>query len=216
MDTVAEAQGYDAMDHCRPNTAFVDRLIELGARGCMLDLGAGPGRIALMLAERLPECEVVGVDLSREMLRLAQQHRQVSAAADRVRFTWGDVKQLHFADGAFDTVFSNTIAHHLADPKAMLAEAVRVLRPGGVLLIRDLFRPDDTKTVEALVREYAAEDGPEQQQMLRASLHAALTPMEWRSMAAELEITGLEIVIDTNRHLSLQTCAAGGAPDNNR
>jgi len=213
MDTVEEAAGYDAMDHSRPNTAFVERLVKLGARGRMLDIGTGPGRIPIMLAERVAAGTVVGVDASHEMLKLARRYGAQSAVAGRVSFEFADAKQLPFDDNSFDTVFSNTIMHHIPQPRAMVAEAARVLRPGGVLLIRDLFRPADVETVEALVREYSGEDTPYQQQLFRASLHAALTPAEFEAIAAELGLADVEVVIDSDRHMSLQSRAVAASGD---
>jgi hypothetical protein len=64
MDTPEEASEYDAMDHTEANTAFVDRLIALGARGRMLDIGTGPGHIpassssAVNTAEASPAAEI--------------------------------------------------------------------------------------------------------------------------------------------------------------
>ena len=64
MDTVEEAESYDAMDHSGPNEAFVERFLELGAGGRLLDIGCGPGHVPLLLASMREEVQVVGVDLS--------------------------------------------------------------------------------------------------------------------------------------------------------
>jgi ubiquinone/menaquinone biosynthesis C-methylase UbiE len=207
MDTVEEAESYDAMDHSAPNSAFVDRLVELGAGGSVLDIGCGPGHVPLMLVAMLPEAEVLGVDLSKEMLRIAEEHRAASAHAERVRFQLGDAKGLEFPDGSFDTVCSNTILHHIPDPVPFLREAGRVLRPGGALLIRDLFRPVDAATVDALVAEHAAGEAERARELFRASLCAALTPEELRAAADAAGLETAEIVVDTDRHLSLQVRA---------
>jgi ubiquinone/menaquinone biosynthesis C-methylase UbiE len=204
MDTAAEASEYDAMDHSGPNTAFVERLLHLGAAGRVLDIGCGPGQIALQLAAALPGCLVTGVDLSREMLRVAERRRAQSPHARRVHFDLGDAKGLPYADGHFDTVCSNTILHHIPDPRPFLAEAWRVLRPGGTFLIRDLFRPANEVRVAELVRRHAAGANDAQAELFRASLCAALTPDELRQVAAEAGLTGLEVVVDTDRHMSLQ------------
>jgi ubiquinone/menaquinone biosynthesis C-methylase UbiE len=207
MDDAAEAREYDAMDHREPNAAFVARLVELGASGRMLDLGTGPGHIPLLVCETIPGARVVGVDLAHHMLAIAGRRRAGSPHAARLAFRHADVKNLPFEDHSFDAVFSNTIMHHLADPRPFLREAARVVRPGGVLLIRDLFRPPDVSTLERLVAEHAAGATPPQQQMLRASLIAALTPDELRALATELELGGVEVVVDSDRHLSLQRAA---------
>ncbi|MHC4822641.1 MAG: class I SAM-dependent methyltransferase, partial [Planctomycetota bacterium] len=94
MDTVEEAEAYAAMEHSGANDAFVDRLLELGATGKVLDIGCGPGHIALQLVTRNPELEVLGVDLSHNMLRIAEEHRAVCGQGDRVSFAIADAKGL--------------------------------------------------------------------------------------------------------------------------
>ncbi|RMH37742.1 MAG: class I SAM-dependent methyltransferase [Deltaproteobacteria bacterium] len=207
MDTAEEAADYDAMDHSEPNRAFVDRLFALGARGRMLDIGTGPGHIPLLVCERDPDAQVVGVDLSRHMLAVAERRRAQSPHAARVTFRIADAKALDEPTGAYDAVFSNTILHHIPDPRPFLAEAARVLRPGGALLIRDLMRPATEAEVDALVARHAADCTPRQRELFRASLCAALTVDELRAMADEVGLAHAEIAVDSDRHMSLQIAA---------
>ena len=208
MDDPAEAAAYDAMDHREPNAAFVDRLLELigpDAAGTALDLGTGPGDIPILLCRQAAGLRVVAVDLARSMLDLARAKVADAGLAERVALHLADVKRLPFADAAFDVVLSNTILHHIPEPIAMLREAGRVLRPGGVLLIRDLYRPADPDTLQRLVQQHAGGATPDQRRLFAESLHAALTPDELRALAARAGLTGVEVVIDTDRHMSLQT-----------
>jgi ubiquinone/menaquinone biosynthesis C-methylase UbiE len=209
MDTPEEADGYDAMDHSEPNAAFVARLVQLGARGRMLDVGTGPGHIPLLACERIADCYVVAVDLARHMLAHAERHRAASPHGGRVELRLADAKGLDFEDGSFDAVFSNTILHHIPEPEHFLREAWRVLRPGGVLLVRDLFRPETTARAMELVRMHAGDATPCQQELFRASLHAALTPAELFALSRSIGMCGVELAIDSDRHMSLQTSAKG-------
>jgi ubiquinone/menaquinone biosynthesis C-methylase UbiE len=211
MDTPVEAAEYDAMDHRGPNTAFVDRLMELGAWGNMLDIGTGPAHIPLLLADRLPTATILALDLADHMLTVAQRNVAASRHADRIELRRGDAKALPLPDAVFDTVFSNTILHHLADPRPYLLEAARVLRPGGALLIRDLYRPDSVERLDELVVLHAGDATERQQAMFRDSLHAALTPDELRELVRELGLVGFEVVVDTDRHMSLQRPARHAA-----
>lgn len=204
MDTPEEADGYDEMDHSAPNAAFVQRLVELGAGGRMLDIGTGPGHIPLLVCEHVDDAYVVGVDLAEHMLRHARRHRDASPFKDRVEFQLGDAKGLPFPDASFDTVYSNTILHHIPDPQPFLADAWRVLKPGGTLLIRDLFRPPTPERARELVQLHAAPATPYQQELFRASLCAALTPAELRETAQQAGLEGAQVVVDTDRHMSLQ------------
>ncbi len=208
MDDPEEAREYDAMDHSEPNAAFVDRLRELGARGRLVDLGCGPGHITILAAETLPDTQVLGIDAAHSMLCLAEARRARSPACDRVRFLQGRVQELGLSDSAFDGVFSNTVLHHVPDPVPFLAEAVRLLAPGGVLLVRDLFRPDTEEQLTALVALHAKDANPRQTDLFRASLRAALTPEELARAARRAGLEDFEITIDSDRHMSLQTSAA--------
>jgi len=224
MDTAAEAAAYDAMDHRTPNAAFVDRLIKLldlsgflekarksdgqpNAVLRVLDLGSGNGLIPLMLVDRLPNIDVLGIDLARHMLDVAERHRAGSPHGDRLRFEVADVKALPYDDASFDVVISNTILHHIPEPRALMREAWRVLRPGGVMLIRDLFRPADEQGVEQIVQEHAGDEPADAQQLLRQSLKAALTPTELRAIVDDLGWANVEVTVDSDRHVSVQTVA---------
>jgi ubiquinone/menaquinone biosynthesis C-methylase UbiE len=207
MDTAEEAEAYDAMDHSAPNEAFVQRLLDLGACGRVLDVGCGPGHIALLLVTVRADLEVLGVDLSGHMLRIAGEHRAVSAHATRVRFEKADAKSLPYADAALDTVCSNTILHHIPDPVPFLRECGRVLKPGGAFLVRDLFRPPTPEAADALVRQHAGDETPRARELFRASLGAALTLNELRTAARAAGLVGMEVVVDTDRHMSLQRAA---------
>ena len=208
MDTAREADEYDAMDHGEANGRFVERLAELGARGRMLDIGCGPGHMALMVCARVPGARVVGVDLARTMLGYACRHRDASEHGPRVALARTDAKRLPFADGAFDAVFSNTILHHIPDPLPFLREARRVLRPGGALLVRDLFRPPTPERADELTALHAAGATPYQRDLLRASLGASFTHAELAALAAAAGLADAELVVDSDRHHSLQIAAA--------
>jgi len=204
MDTAEEAAEYDAMDHAEPNASFLSRLLELGASGCFLDIGTGPGHLPLLVCEAVPGSQVIGIDLSENMLQHAERHRAISAHADRIEYHLMDAKDLSLPDDHFDAVYSNTIMHHIPDPRPFLSEALRLLRPGGTLLIRDLFRPDTEALRDELVDLYAGDASHSQRELFRASLHAAFTPEELRTIADDAGLTDAEVVIDTDRHMSLQ------------
>jgi len=211
MDDPAEAAAYDAMDHSQPNRAFIDRLIELGVSRCgrALDLGTGPGTIPVSLCGDVPGLAVLAVDLAPSMLVLAESYVLEADLAPQIELACMDVKALDLADDSFDAVFSNTILHHLADPARMLSEAARVLRPGGLLLIRDLYRPNSLNELDALVAKHAADCDDAQRKLFADSLHAALTPDELRELADANGLPDAEVVIDTDRHMSLQMGSRG-------
>jgi ubiquinone/menaquinone biosynthesis C-methylase UbiE len=204
MDSEEESSAYSQMDHSSVNQAFVDRLISLGARGRMLDLGTGPGDIPILLVAKVQDCTVLAVDLAPRMLAMAEVRRASSPEGGRIELRLADAKALDLEDASFDGVFSNTILHHLADPRPFLRECRRVLRPGGTLLIRDLYRPSCEARADQLVDLYGADMPPVGRALFRASLCAALTPAEFRAVADECGLADARVVVDTDRHMSLQ------------
>jgi ubiquinone/menaquinone biosynthesis C-methylase UbiE len=104
-------------------------LPQMGEPRRILEIGAGTGSGAAILRARFPEADVTGVDLSPEMVRIAQ------AKVPGVTFEPADASRLPFPDGSFDLVYSNFVVEHLERPPAAFAEWHRVLRPGGSVVV---------------------------------------------------------------------------------
>jgi ubiquinone/menaquinone biosynthesis C-methylase UbiE len=102
----------------------------------LLDVGCGPGTITLDLAELVAPGRVVGVDASVEVLAQADELRR-SRAVPNAEFRAGDVYGLDLPDASFDVVHAHQVLQHLTDPVTALVEMRRVLRPGGILGVRD-------------------------------------------------------------------------------
>lgn len=99
-----------------------------------LDLGTGTGRILELVAPRASRA--VGIDLNGEMLTLARQ-RIERAALGHVQVRRGDLFELPYADASFELITVHQVLHYLEDPSAAVAEAARVLKPGGRVVIAD-------------------------------------------------------------------------------
>ncbi len=106
----------------------------------VLDLGCGPGHTALACARKA--ARVIGIDLTPEMV-VAATALANQRSLSNVEFRVGNVEQLPFVSGTVDVVTSRVSAHHYGDVPRALAEAVRVLKPGGVMLISDTVAPED-------------------------------------------------------------------------
>ena len=119
----------------------------------ILDLGCGPGTMTAGLARRVgPHGSVVGVDRSDDQFKDAR----VLAEGLPVTFRAMDAYHLDFPEGLFDRIFSHALFEHLARPVAVLEEAYRVLKTGGVIGLRSpdwggmIVHPDDARTRAAL------------------------------------------------------------------
>lgn len=121
---------------------FYDRVADEVAMTCpvghMLEVGSGPGRLAVRLAQTAPYSTLTGVDISPAMVDLASRRVAEDGLAERVRFQVGDVGALPFPDDQFDCVVSTLSLHHWPDPGRGLAEIHRLLKPGGEAWIYDL------------------------------------------------------------------------------
>jgi ubiquinone/menaquinone biosynthesis C-methylase UbiE len=103
----------------------------------LLDIGCGPGSITRGLAERLAPGEVVGVDLSRETLAAARADAAARGLTN-LRYEEASVYALPFPDAAFDVAYAHQVTQHLREPAAALGEMLRVVRPGGLVAVRDV------------------------------------------------------------------------------
>jgi len=223
MDTAEEARDYDAMDHSHVNRLFVaDFLAAVGhifsvperapsvsdgsAEGSapelpeLLDVGTGTALIPVELCKASPTCRIVAIDLSTHMLDLARYNLEINGCVSRILLLHVDGKQLPFEDDRFAAVMSNSIVHHIPEPRSVLAEAVRVAKPGGRLFFRDLLRPPDEATLGRLVATYAGGESNHARQMFADSLHAALTLDEIRELVAGLGFDPAAVEATSDRH----------------
>ena len=123
------------------------RVLERAMSGCLaeaylygrtvraLDLGCGPGFFSIVLAEL--GCAVDAVDASAEMLECARANVDAAACSLQVSFHESDVTHLPFEDDTFDVVACRNLTWLMLDPEAAYAEWLRVLRPGGKLVVFD-------------------------------------------------------------------------------
>jgi ubiquinone/menaquinone biosynthesis C-methylase UbiE len=108
----------------------------IGPKDKVLDVACGPGLVACALAEVAHH--VTGIDLTPAMIEQAKAKQR---SRGRTNLTWlvGDAVPLPFPDGAFSVVVSRYAMHHFLDPKAALAEMVRVCEPAGRVAVIDVF-----------------------------------------------------------------------------
>jgi ubiquinone/menaquinone biosynthesis C-methylase UbiE len=214
MDTVEEAREYDAMDHAAVNGRFVAEFLAAHGScrgGEILDVGTGPGRIAVALCLADPAARVLALDLAEAMLDLARRNIAQAGLTTRIECVLGDAKALAWPDGRFEAVISNTIVHHIPDPLPALAEMARLVAPGGTLFVRDLARPATSEEVASLVATHVGGESPSGQALFAASLHAALTVAELRTIARTIGLPQDGIAMTSDRHWTWVWNRAPGA-----
>ena len=120
---------------------YAEKLVSRGFRGGrIIDVGCGFGGMNIVLAHRFIDSEIVGIDLSDPLLRLANRSAQAADLGDRARFEKADVHQIPYDDNSFDVVINTNMVHLVDDPVQMLNEIERILAPNGCLFIADIRR----------------------------------------------------------------------------
>jgi ubiquinone/menaquinone biosynthesis C-methylase UbiE len=148
----------------------------------LLDVGCGPGSITRGLAERLPAGQVIGLDLSRETLESARRDA-AARGLQNLRYEEGSVYELPFPDGSFDVAYAHQVLQHLRERGLALSEMLRVVKPGGVVAVREVdwstvaYFPRDPwidRFIEVHLRTWYRNGGePQVGRQLRALFNAA-------------------------------------------
>ena len=114
------------------------KLIDLPYTAAVLDLSCGTGVVTRAIAARDRfSGTVTGIDQSPEFIAAAERLAADAGVGHRVEFVVGDAHELDLPAASFDAAVAHTLISHVRDPLAVLAEAARVIRPGGVVVVFD-------------------------------------------------------------------------------
>lgn len=141
------APSYDMLNHlfsCHIDRWWRHRATRLAASRQprrILDLATGTGDMAIALAQRIPQCEILGLDLSEEMLSVAQRKVKAHNLEQRIILRTGDAEHLPMSDKLFDAVTVGFGIRNFARLEQCFQEMHRVLQPNGRLIIVELTTP---------------------------------------------------------------------------
>jgi len=114
-----------------------EEIVSSFTSGVILDLGTGPGYLPIEIARRAPDINIIGVDLSRSLVRMAQANAAKTSFSHQLQFEVGNAARLPFDRASFDMVISTGMLHSLKNPVAALHEMHRVVKNGGEAWIYD-------------------------------------------------------------------------------
>ena len=145
------APDYDRLNHLM--SLGVDRswrrralreIVDAGRAQSILDIACGTGDFSLAIAGRMhPDSRIVGLDLSEGMLAVMRDKVAKAGLQDKISCEQGDSEAMRFADGSFDVVTIAFGIRNFAHREAALREILRVLKPGGRLVILELSVPEN-------------------------------------------------------------------------
>ena len=183
----------NAFDHHFPDVELVGRI---------LDLGCGPGDISFRFATRFPGSEVLGVDGSAEMIKLANERKdRKRVLSSRLTFIKETIPCSSIPEGPYSAVVSNSLLHHLHQPQVLWQTLIQYSSPGTKILITDLFRPENSETAQQIVNESSANEPDILRRDFYNSLLAAFTREEIEQQLADAGLTELEVKEISNRHV---------------
>jgi SAM-dependent methyltransferase len=161
---------------------MVKRVGAIKRSGRFLEMGAGPGFLAVMMAREYPEITITAVDLSPDMADAAKEYISENKLTDRIDYVIGDVndRELMQRLGKFDLVYSTYSLHHWKDPENALRNLWDAVAEGGVLYIYDFRR-------SRLLGRLPFKGG------LIDSMKAAFTPDEMRAVMKKIGATNCKI-----------------------
>ena len=121
---------------------FLRKWRELGVTGNYLEIGSGPGVMATTIARENPDVHITGVDLSTDMVTVAEEYIRREGLGERVRFVAGDAMDADLLRslGKFDLIYSTLSMHHWEKPAQVIQNLMTSLSDGGTLFIYDLRR----------------------------------------------------------------------------
>jgi len=159
----------------------------------VLDLGSGAGADVLISARRVaPGGRVIGLDMTQEMLELARRNA-AEAGVDNVEFVQGYLEDIPLPDNSVDVVISNCVLNLAADKTVVLAEAARILRPGGRLAFSDVIADEGMdETTRADMAEWTG------------CIAGALTQAEFTTALYTAGFTDIEIRLTHRVHTYAQ------------
>ena len=210
MDGKEQSLAYANADFEQPNSqfmAFLTHRIGPNFQGSILDLGCGPGDIALSVAKAFPNAAIDAVDGSQTMLEYARHNLngQSQRLQAQIRFVEAIIPQDSLPRDRYHLIISNSLLHHLHNPQDFWQTVNRYRDDNTFILVMDLFRPDTLAEASKLVETYAKGEPEILRQDFYHSLCAAFTRQEIEIQLREAGLEQLMVSKVSDRHVLIES-----------
>lgn len=193
MEDVEQAKAYDAADFSRAHDRRVEVFSELAPpqaiNGLVLDLGCGSGDLDFRLLSELPSISLIGIDGSREMIKLAMSSvAQRPDFQERATFIESYIPSEKLPRGPYVTIMSNSFLHHLHNPQVLWDTIKQLATSDTFIFVSDLRRPE-TLVEAATIMENLA--GSEPEVLKRDFFNSLCAAFEVSEVDAQIRTAGL-------------------------
>jgi ubiquinone/menaquinone biosynthesis C-methylase UbiE len=204
MTDAEQVAAYAGADFEAPHSRYVELLREraphLPRAGTALDIGCGPGDITCRLGRALPHWHVLGLDGSEPMLQHARALARRLGLEHRVDFRLCRLPELQAPADRYDLVCSNSLLHHLAEPKHLWEAVATWSHAQSAVFVMDLMRPSSEAEARRLVDEYSRDEPEVLRRDFYNSLLAAYRPDEVRDQLDRAGLRQLRVEAVSDRH----------------
>ncbi|MFX0025872.1 MAG: class I SAM-dependent methyltransferase [Candidatus Hermodarchaeota archaeon] len=174
---------------------IISELKKYTVNGLLVDVGCGSGNLIVEIAQKFKTIDLIGVDISDEILELAKQRAIKDEFNERIKFEIGNVEKLPFTDNSIDFIVSSLSLHHWTNPKMAFKELFRTLKENGSLLVFD-FRRNSRKFFYGLLKFATKIVVPKALKEINeplGSLQAGYTAEEVKGILSQINIPKVEI-----------------------
>lgn len=196
----AYAEGDFEEPHGRFMELFGERFTSDSIEGYVLDLGCGPADISLRFAVRYSRCHIHGVDGAEAMLTFGHQAIRRERLEQRIELVQRLLPTAELPRERYDVIISNSLLHHLKDPRVLWNSIRQFAGPGALVFVMDLMRPESEARARELTELYASAE-PE---ILRRDFHhSLLAAYREDEVRVQLEAAGLvhfSVTVVSDRH----------------
>ncbi len=198
MNDALQAKTYAEADfdsaHSQVVTDFKMLFPKISINGEILDLGCGPGDFTFRFAKLFNTANITGIDGAPNMLKLARARSNKEALnTDRIHFIETTIPSNNIPQKPYELIISNSLLHHLHDPLVLWETILQHSSPETILFIADLCRPEDRKSAQRIVNEFAAGEPDLLRRDFYNSLLAAFSPAEIKDHLKECGLGHLSI-----------------------